>query len=123
MKTLLLTLLLAAPLLAGEMTAPPSDGGSLSYTAVGTIVGAALAAYLGYAGGKARACRVQGEIKELKDFATRDELETLRENVNHDLRNMAAEIGSAKSYTSEIKGELKVIADTQQQILNLLLNK
>ncbi len=117
MKTLLLTLALAVPLLASEMT-PPTASGGLSYEAAGAIIASAIAAFIGYTGGsKARALRVQGEFRKLSEYVTREEFENLRSEMNR----LAGEIGGLKGYTSEIKGKLEIIADCQQKILNRLM--
>ncbi len=123
MKTLLLSLFLAAPLLAGE--APqPSESGGISPGDVGLIIASLLSVGGGsFLYGKSRAMHVEGEIKERKEYATREEMENLRRDIYADMNRLATEIGSIKTYTSEIKGELEHIAATQQQILNRLINK
>lgn len=63
------------------------------------------------------------EVKTHKEYATRAELEDLRNSVSKDMRAIAENITKAAISTAEIKGSLGSIAVNQQQILTLLLNR
>lgn len=63
------------------------------------------------------------EVREAKEYATRAELEDLRNSVSKDMRAIAENITKAAISTAEIKGSLGAIAVNQQQILTLLLNR
>ena len=63
------------------------------------------------------------EVRSVRDPATRAELDDFKNEVREDFRRVHARIDKNDQVTAEIRGQLVVIANTQQRILNLLLKQ
>lgn len=133
MKSLILALLMGAmPLVCADEAGAPADPmqepSGLTWFQV-----AALLAALGGGGAlgwqgckKMQALRIEPqplEVRSVRDPATRAELDDFKDEVREDFRRVHARIDKNDQVTAEIRGQLVVIANTQQRILNLLLKQ
>ncbi len=100
----------------------PQDVGQI----ILTLMAAGGGGYSLFSLGKSRAVKVEPqplEVQETKPYATREELNALRDKVHHDLGKITSQIGDLKAETAENKGTLNGIAATQKEILAILLKQ
>lgn len=91
---------------------------------VGAIVAGALGG--GYMYGRKHKIEVDPQpllVEMRKDFATRQELESVRADMNTELRKVHARIDDIGPTLGEMKGKLDTIAMTQQKILDKFINR
>jgi len=122
---------LACPAWAGG---EPGGGAELSGASgltwgqvAGVLAAVGASGLLGWQGcKKMQAMRIEPqplEVKERKDYVTREEFEQYRRDTQDDFDRLHKRLDDVTPAVAEIKGEMKRLAQTQTQILDLLLTR
>lgn len=133
MKSLILALLMGSmPLACADEAGAPADpmqepSGLTWYQVAALLAALGGGGALGWQGcKKMQAMRIEPqplEVRSVRDPATRAELDDFKDEVREDFRRVHARIDKNDQVTAEIRGQLVVIANTQQRILDLLLKQ
>lgn len=127
-RSILCTLALALAVCTAQAEDDPAAGtaqeGGLPPAVVGAIIAGALAGGGGYFAGRRQRVLVEPQplaVELRQEFITRDEFSNFRSQHNKELREIHARVDVLAPAVGEVRGELKRIAATQEQILQLLL--